>query len=557
MFICLSSRSKVKRQLLNVNCLYIVLLLCVIYISRISTASAEYKVSAWLVPWDNAAGIESLERNKDYIDVISPFWYHVNADGTLETVENGENQKILNLARVNHIEVIPTISNSFDGEKIHEILNNPIEKKKNIQIIVDKVNKMKYDGIDIDYEGVKSEDMDAFTAYIKDLRAALNKYNKKLTIAIQAKTFDTLKIYGDRGQDWPKLAQYVDEFRIMAYDYGWKGSIPRPVAPYYWVDDILEYAVANVPKEKIYLGVPFYGYGWSQEFFSSYTYLTIQYILEKYGVDFQYDPLQKTNRLFYVSENDTRDPKIAHQVWFENHISLEPKLELAKKYGIAGISIWRIGKEDSENWRSIREFLYNETIGVVSPFKDVNKSTKYFAFIVRLADLGIIKGKGGTSNFAPLDKVNRAEILKMCMNSFAHDISKYTFSQSLSADFVNPFIDVNINQWFFGYVQTGVEKGIVKGYSDGTFMPGRNITRVEALKMALESAGIELNYVASAGVNKVADPWYQPYSDWAIAHSMYEKNSFIPGEQITRAEAAYILSKVIAEKEKLFKIDLY
>ncbi|MBN1494335.1 S-layer homology domain-containing protein [Candidatus Peregrinibacteria bacterium] len=519
-----------------------------------NTASAEYKVAAWLVPWDNAAGFDSLERNKDYIDVVSPFWYHVNADGTLSTVTNGEDKKIIDFARANNIEIIPTISNSFDGNKIKEILNNPDEKKKNIQIIVDKVVGMKYDGIDIDYEGIKSEDIDAFTAYIRGLRAALNKYNKKLTIAIQAKTFDSLVIYGNRGQDWPELAQYVDEFRIMAYDYGWKGSIPRPVAPHYWVDDILEYAVANVPKEKIYLGVPYYGYGWSKDFFSSYTYSTILLILEKYGVDFQYDPVQKTNRLFYISNNDTRDPKIAHQVWFENHISLEAKLELAKKYGIGGIAIWRIGKEDNENWRRIRKVFYEENISVITPFKDVDKTTKYFAFIARLYDLGIIKGQGGTTNFAPYDKVNRAEILKMCMNSFAHDVSKYSFKEIMSEDFINPFTDINSDQWFFSYVQTAVEKGIVKGYSDGTFMPGRNISRVEALKMALESAGITLDYVAAAGAGTsgtvVHDPWYKPYSDWAIAHNMYDIYSFEPGEQITRAEAAYIIGKVISEAEK-------
>jgi spore germination protein YaaH len=515
----------------------------------IYTPAHAYNVSAWLPSWDTQEAEESFRNNADIIDTISPFWYNVNEDGTISAKEKphggiAEDDDIIEFAHQNGITIIPTITNSFDGEKVTGIFNEPQKKRENIQNIVDLVRTKNYDGIDIDYEGLKSEDKDAFTAYIKDLSAQMKKYDKKLTIAIQPNSFAGLVIYGDRGQDWAGLHPYVDEFRIMTYDYGWRGSIPRPVAPYYWVEEVVLYALANVPSEKIYLGVPFYGYGWSDDFFSSYTYDTIKLILSKYGVDFQYDPWQKTNRLFYVSEFDARDTKVPHEVWFENHVSLEPKLELVKKFNLGGIAIWRLGKEDKENWRRIKRELKGAQIDLPLYFSDVSRDTKYFNEITRLADLGIVTGQGGTHEFNPTHNVNRAEILKMSLNAFARDTSTYAFPELRPEDYENPFSDADDEAWYFPYVQTAVEIGIIKGYPDGTFKPGKNIIRAEALKIAIESAGISVDEYS-----KENDEWYKKYENWALEKEIY-KGKFVPDAEITRGEAAYIIAKVIETVEK-------
>lgn len=503
----------------------------------------EYNVSAWLPSWEAEEAFQSFKDNADTINTISPFWYHLNDDGTLAPPKDGENQELINFAKDNNIPIIPTISNSFSGERVSGIINDPEIKKQSIYNIVNLVRKFDYDGIDIDYEGLYSSDKEAFTAFIKDLREELNHYDKKLTIAIQAKSYPTLEKFGDRGQDWKQLSQYVDEFRIMTYDYGWSGSVPRPVAPYYWVEEVVQYAVDNVPREKIYVGIPFYGYGWSDDFFSSYTYATIQLIIEKYGVDFQYDPKTKTNKLFYVSEFDDRDPKVPHEVWFENHVSIKPKLELVEKYDLGGIAIWRLGKEDAQNWRVIKDVLKDADIGPKLYFKDVNINVMFNEAITLLADLGIVKGQGDTLEFRPEDKVNRAEILKMALNSFARDTSAYYFAELRGDDFVNPFIDTGEAEWYFPYVLSGVAYNFVEGYPDGTFKPDQKINRVEALKLALESAGIIV------GVPKPGEQWYAPYMDWAILNDLYDGVGFVADEEISRGEAANIIAKVIEVAE--------
>ncbi len=552
-------------------------LITALFVSTAIPVSAKtYKVSAWLPSWDIAEATDSFENNADVIDTISPFWYHVHTDGTLSMTNGAEDMNIINFAKENNVEIIPTISNSFDWRAVHDFLNDSEEKDKNIARIVDKVLFFDYDGIDIDYEGLLSSDKDVFTAYIKDLDTALEKHGKKLTIAIQAKTYDKVNVYGDYGQDWEALHPYVDEFRIMTYDYGWRGSIPRPIAPAYWVENVVEYAVDHVPKEKIFLGVPFYGGGWSEGYFYNYTYATIDLILERYGVDFQYDPRQKTNKLYYISDKDTRAIPVPHEVWFENSVSLEPKLDLVTKYDLGGIAIWRLGKEDVRNWKSIRIMLKEKPLAETLYFRDVNQNTANFTEITRLAELGIVQGQDKSGWFKPSDKVNRAEILKMTLNSFARDTSDYMFEdiiaeaqavldaaasvaidesatpdvdegisdESNDAADLSVFLDVTVDEWFYPYARSGVGFGIIEGYPDGTFKPAQNIIRVEAIKMALESAGIADGDFGDAG-GSASGEWYAPYENWAVQNGLYAAASFVPDEEITRGEAAYIIAKVI------------
>jgi len=46
-----------------------------------------------------------------------------------------------------------------------------------------------------------------------------------------------------------------------------------------------------------------------------------------------------------------------NQVWFENRYSTKYKLDLVKKYDLAGIALWRLGQEDPAVWETISKAL--------------------------------------------------------------------------------------------------------------------------------------------------------------------------------------------------------
>jgi len=39
--------------------------------------------------------------------------------------------------------------------------------------------------------------------------------------------------------------------------------------------------------------------------------------------------------------------------WIEDAAALAPKLELQKRYGLRGISVWRLGQEDPRVWTQL------------------------------------------------------------------------------------------------------------------------------------------------------------------------------------------------------------
>ena len=132
------------------------LILTIFALALFSPAAYAKNVAAWLPSWEVEEAFQSFKDNADTIDVISPFWYHLNADGTLIPPEDGEDTAIIEFAHQNNIPIIPTISNSFNGDTVSAIVNDPEVKNKNILIISNLLRTFNYDGIDIDYEGFHS-----------------------------------------------------------------------------------------------------------------------------------------------------------------------------------------------------------------------------------------------------------------------------------------------------------------------------------------------------------------------------------------------------------------
>jgi hypothetical protein len=125
--------------------------------------------------------------------------------------------------------------------------------------------------------------------------------------------------------------------------------------------------------------------------------------------------------------------------------------------------------------------------------------------------------------------------------------------------------DVSSEDWFSDDVYYLNSEGIVNGYSDNTYKPAQAVTRAEFLKLVLES--LEENghiYVSESGYSDfddvhyygyydedsfwVSGDWHAEYIDTAIRLELaggYANNTFLPGNNITRAEAASIISNVI------------
>lgn len=171
-----------------------------------------------------------------------------------------------------------------------------------------------------------------------------------------------------------------------------------------------------------------------------------------------------------------------------------------------------------------------------SPFTD---TVGHWAesYVVELYEMGVINGKSETE-FDPNSEISRAAFTKIMVNLFDYELPSDVEGVS------ELFSDVDSDDWYAAYVITAYERGMVKGYEDGTFRPNDDIKRVEAIKILLEAAEILLDTEYEISYPDVdMDAWYADYVRTATKRGIvkgYSDGTFGPSKSLTRAEAAKI-----------------
>lgn len=163
---------------------------------------------------------------------------------------------------------------------------------------------------------------------------------------------------------------------------------------------------------------------------------------------------------------------------------------------------------------------------------------RYMSSIENLVDMEVIGGyPDGT--FKPENPVNRAEALKIILQSLRSSQSEDDEESGfeMPADF-DPFSDMNPSEWYATYVAEGMEKGMVKGYPDGTFKGGNTVNLAEALKMTFIAHDVQV-------WDGESDPWYKKYFDAAYDLDLLPRDLEDPAKPLTRAELAYIVDQLV------------
>lgn len=151
-----------------------------------------------------------------------------------------------------------------------------------------------------------------------------------------------------------------------------------------------------------------------------------------------------------------------------------------------------------------------------------------------LTSVGAIEGNpDGT--FRPNRTLNRAEFLKIALASSP----KVRVSSSDAADC---FPDVSKDEWFAKYVCLAKKRGMVSGYPDGEFKPGRSVNYAEALKILSEL----YDYVAFSADD---EPWYAGYVRAAQFNKTALPSSIKYDRSLTRGQMARLAAAYRAHEE--------
>lgn len=305
--------------------------------------------------WEQTRAFRAFQDHVREIDEVSLFWYFLAKDGTIKQYADAQDPtNIITFAHQHGVKVLALIANlpeekgtTWDWERVRRATSTSTARQRHVKAIVGLVERHGYDGINIDYETLRQQQTSSFTAFIRELASALHRRGKLLKVAIQPRTTNRYT----NGQDWVAIARAVDQFSIMTYEEHWKESQPGPVASLPWVRRVLTFARSlGVPREKIWLGVPLYGYDWPQQPNGSFgtarglEYEDVLALDRTYQVRSSF-AFPTASPHFSYARDDQR-----HEVWYENNLSFTTKLILAREFQIGGITLWRLAGEDQRIW---------------------------------------------------------------------------------------------------------------------------------------------------------------------------------------------------------------
>lgn len=289
------------------------------------------------------------------LNIISPTWYDMESSaGNFTDMGSKEYVK---WAKDRGYEVWPAFT-MFKIKDTNEFFNSITAQKKAIDFLVTKTIEVGGSGINIDIEHVYFSDKDRLTHFVNMLAFSMRKWGLVVSMDVNVTqgSPEWSLCYDHRS-----LGSIVDYMIVMTYDqYGVSSPVAGPVAAYSWVEYHMKELIKIVEPNKLVMGLPFYTILWEEKsnpdnsserkLSSKAIPITVQnnFIASK---NFEIEWDDRAN----VHVATAYEDGVLYKIWIENSDSLEGKVILAKKLGLAGVAGWRRGYEPPEIWQVLKK----------------------------------------------------------------------------------------------------------------------------------------------------------------------------------------------------------
>jgi len=294
-----------------------------------------------------------LRPQLPYLTYLAPFTYGIGVAGGLVDLNDEE---LIALSQeygtkpLMHLSTL-TEEGGFSNARASLIFNNPQAQEALIDEILALIAEKGYQGLDVDFEFIYPEERFDYISFLQNLRVRLNAVGLPLLSALAPKTSDTQQGVLYEGHDYGGIGASVNGVLLMTYEWGYTFGPPLAVAPLPNVRRVVEYALTRVSRDKLFLGVPTYGYDWTLPFergnpgAPSLSPVEAVNLARRFGAEIQYDTNAQSPWFRYTDEEGR-----LHEVWFEDARSIQAKLGLANELGLRGIGYWNSMREFPQNW---------------------------------------------------------------------------------------------------------------------------------------------------------------------------------------------------------------
>ena len=299
-------------------------------------------VNGYAYPFING---DLLRQVLPYMTYATPFTYGIGADGGLVALRD---EGIL--AAAGQYSVLPwmhlstmTEEGRFSSARAEALLGSASRQETLLGQIKEILKEKGYGGLDVDFEYVLPEQREAYAAFITRLREALNPLGCPVIVALAPKTSAAQRGLLYEAHDYTLLGAAANAVFLMTYEWGYTAGPPMAVAPLDKVRQVVDYALTEIPAEKLFLGVPVYGYDWPLPFREGVTRgesISPQEALalaRRHGAEIRYDETAQAPWFRYTAAGGRE-----HEVWFEDARSSYAKFRLAAEKGLQGVGLWNL-----------------------------------------------------------------------------------------------------------------------------------------------------------------------------------------------------------------------
>lgn len=307
------------------------------------------------------------------MDAVSAGWSRMTWDGTTAllatTTADGNEYAVPQgyeevVAQAENNSVKLHLNVFMEGEDLKALLSSADGRAQAVEQILGEltvsyktVGRNPYSGVTIDFEGLRSADAAAFTAFLTDLAQQVRALDKSLYVCVSPAL--TTGSYYD-GYELGKIAALADKVILMAYDYedrsmaaGASALTAAPTSPMdqvYWslktaVDQV---TAAGQSADKLVLGISCKNVAWKVSSTTDLTltasapfYISNDTLAQRLGQAGTVRGRSNTFRCPYAVY--TTEDGSACFVWYDDAESVQARIDTAKLLGITGVSVWRLG----------------------------------------------------------------------------------------------------------------------------------------------------------------------------------------------------------------------
>jgi len=326
------------------------------------------EVYGFLPYWEIDGGTDAYLRY-DLLTTVALFAVYYDASGNLNTATllgSGRSALISTIvqhAHANGVRVDLTLRPSTDTATANQaFFANAPAQAATIANMATQVTSLGLDGANIDIESLYNSDFAAYGAFGAALRAALVKVHAGARV-----TVSTNANVSGANMAAQAIAHGVDRAFLMGYNY--RGSTSSPVGSISplvssvgglslsW--SIGQYDAAGVPRNRVLLGLPYYGMTWpttsgvlhATRSGTGVTFLPTNGLPPPAGTTVNYDAVESA--AWYAVQDPTT--KAWTETYFDNETSLRAKYGLAVNDGLAGVGMWALGYDQGQPgyWEAI------------------------------------------------------------------------------------------------------------------------------------------------------------------------------------------------------------